>query len=587
MRSRGRAPETRNLEPARAEGFAGEAGQQAMTKHIFVTGGVVSSLGKGLTAASVALLLARRGYRVRLQKMDPYLNVDPGTMSPYQHGEVYVTADGAETDLDLGHYERFTGIPCTRVSNFTTGRIYSAVISRERAGGYLGKTVQVIPHVTDEIKQAIRTLDSPQVDIAITEIGGTAGDIESLPFLEAIRQYRQEIGRDNGLFIHITLVPYIRAAGEMKTKPSQQSVGILRTIGIIPDILICRCEQHLSQEHKDKLALFCNVEPNLVIEEKDVDHSIYEVPLDLAKQDVDVYIMEKLKLHVNPLQLSDWRQMVATLIAPRHGEVEIAVVGKYIRLRDSYKSIYEALVHGGIANDVRVKIRMVESEDIEREGPATWLSGAAGILVPGGFGDRGIEGKIAAAGYARANRVPFFGICLGMQCAAIEFARNVCGLKGANSTEFKEQTRHPVIDLMESQRAVKDKGGTMRLGAYPCALAGGTLARAAYGAKRVAERHRHRYEFNNAYRQPLAKRGMIFAGLSPKGDLVEIVELKDHPWFVGCQFHPEFQSTPLKAHPLFRDFVAAAFKAGGKTGAASPAGAEVKTPTVADEGDNS
>jgi CTP synthase len=529
-----------------------------MTKHIFVTGGVVSSLGKGLTAASLALLLSRRGYRVRLQKMDPYLNVDPGTMSPYQHGEVYVTVDGAETDLDLGHYERFTGIDCTRESNFTTGRIYSAVISREREGGYLGKTVQVIPHVTDELKAAIRALDGDDVDIVITEIGGTVGDIESLPFLEAIRQFRQEIGREDGLFVHITLVPYIRAAGEMKTKPSQQSVGILRSIGIIPDILICRCERHLTDEHKDKLSLFCNVDRKLVIEEKDVDNTIYEVPLDLARQDVDVYVLEKLKLHVNRLDMSDWEAMVQTLIAPGQGEVEIAVVGKYIALQDSYKSIYEALVHGGIANDVKVNIRMVESEEVEKRGPEEMLDGVRGVLVPGGFGDRGIEGKIMAARYARESSLPFFGICLGMQCAVMEFARNVCELDAANSAEFDAETPHPVIALMDEQREVTDMGGTMRLGGWNCVLEEGSKAHAAYGTDRIRERHRHRYEFNNDYRQRMQEKGLTLTGLSPDEALVEIVEIPDHPWFVACQFHPEFQSTQLKAHPLFREFIKAA-----------------------------
>jgi len=534
-----------------------------MSKHIFVTGGVVSSLGKGLTAASIALLLKQRGYRVCLQKLDPYINVDPGTMSPFQHGEVYVTADGAETDLDLGHYERFTGIDCTRNSNYTTGRIYSAVIRREREGGYLGKTVQVIPHITDEIKRAIASLGSDDIDVAITEIGGTVGDIESLPFLEAIRQYRQEIGRDNGLFIHITLVPYLRAAREIKTKPSQQSVGILRTIGIIPDILICRCEKHMSDEHKDKLALFCNVDRNLVIEEKDVANSIYEVPVELAKQDLDVYIMEKLKLHVSSLDLSVWKDMLRRLIKPRNGAVEIGVVGKYIGLQDSYKSIYEALTHGGIANDVKVTIRMVESEDVEEKGAAELLDGVGGILVPGGFGDRGIEGKILAARHAREHGIPFFGICLGMQCAVMEFARNVAGLKAANSTEFDGRTPHPVIDLMEEQKQVKAKGGTMRLGAYPCRLTPGTKARAAYGSDVISERHRHRYEFNNAYREELTEKGLKIAGIYEKGDLVEIVELPQHPWFVACQFHPEFESTPLNAHPLFREFVGAAMKAAG------------------------
>lgn len=534
------------------------------TRHIFVTGGVVSSLGKGLTSAALALLLRQRGYRVKMQKLDPYLNVDPGTMSPYQHGEVYVTVDGAETDLDLGHYERFTGVPCSRHSNYTSGSIYRAVISREREGGYLGKTVQVIPHITDEIKAAIRSLDGDDVDIAITEIGGTAGDIESLPFLEAIRQFRHEIGRRNGLFIHLTLVPYIKAAGEMKTKPSQQSVGILRTIGIIPDILICRCEHPMTAEHKAKLALFCDVDENKVIEEKDVDHSIYEVPLELARQDVDVYIMEMLGLHVNPLDISEWKAMVDTLITPPQGTVEIAVVGKYIGLRDSYKSIYESLTHGGIANKVKVKIRMVESEDVEKSGAAALLDGVCGVLIPGGFGDRGIEGKIQAIRYARENNIPFFGICLGMQCATIEYARNVCGMAGASSTEFAANTAYPVIDMMIEQKKVTEKGGTMRLGAYPCQITEGTEAHRLYGQVTIQERHRHRYEFNNKYREKMQKSGMIFSGLCPGRDLVEIIELKDHPWFVACQFHPEFQSTPLRAHPLFRGFVEAAVRQRGK-----------------------
>jgi CTP synthase len=534
------------------------------TRHIFVTGGVVSSLGKGLTSAALALLLRQRGYRVKMQKLDPYLNVDPGTMSPYQHGEVYVTVDGAETDLDLGHYERFTGVPCSRHSNYTSGSIYRAVISREREGGYLGKTVQVIPHITDEIKAAIRSLDGDDVDIAITEIGGTAGDIESLPFLEAIRQFRHEIGRRNGLFIHLTLVPYIKAAGEMKTKPSQQSVGILRTIGIIPDILICRCEHPMTAEHKAKLALFCDVDENKVIEEKDVDHSIYEVPLELARQDVDVYIMEMLGLHVNPLDISEWKAMVDTLITPPQGTVEIAVVGKYIGLRDSYKSIYESLTHGGIANKVKVKIRMVESEDVEKSGAAALLDGVCGVLIPGGFGDRGIEGKIQAIRYARENNIPFFGICLGMQCATIEYARNVCGMADASSTEFAANTAYPVIDMMIEQKKVTEKGGTMRLGAYPCQITEGTEAHRLYGQVTIQERHRHRYEFNNKYREKMQKSGMVFSGLCPGRDLVEIIELKDHPWFVACQFHPEFQSTPLRAHPLFRGFVEAAVRQRGK-----------------------
>lgn len=531
-----------------------------MAKHIFITGGVVSSLGKGLTAASLALLLQRRGYSVKLQKLDPYINVDPGTMSPYQHGEVYVTCDGAETDLDLGHYERFTGMPCSRESNYTTGKIYSSVIARERDGGYLGKTVQVVPHITDEIKSAIREAGGPGVDVVITEIGGTAGDIESLPFLEAIRQFRQEIGRKNGLFVHITLVPYIKAAGEMKTKPSQQSVGILRSIGIFPDILICRCERSMQEEHKDKLSLFCNVERNLVIEETDVANSIYEVPLELAKQDLDVYVLELLGLHVNRLDIDDWRQMVKTLVSPAATKTEIAVVGKYISLRDAYKSIYEAMTHGGIANKTEIKLRMVEAEDIEKSGAEAMLKNVSGILVPGGFGDRGIEGKISAAQYAREKLIPFFGICLGMQCAVIEFARNVCGMDRANSSEFDGATPFPVISLMEEQKKFSQKGGTMRLGTYPCVIAQNTKAFEAYVLADIGERHRHRYEFNNAYRDKMRGHGLVFSGTSPDGSLVEMVEIEDHPWYVACQFHPEFQSTPLKAHPLFAAFVKAAME---------------------------
>ena len=530
-------------------------------KYIFVTGGVVSSLGKGITTASIALLLSCRGYRVRIQKLDPYLNVDPGTMSPYQHGEVYVTVDGAETDLDLGHYERFTGIPCRKESNYTTGCIYSTVIAREREGGYLGKTVQVIPHITDEIISAIQSLVSDnKIDIAIVEIGGTAGDIESLPFLEAIRQFRQEVGRHNCLFIHLTLVPFIKAAGELKTKPSQQSVGILRAIGIVPDILICRSDHRLEKEHKDKLALFCNVDRELVIEEQDVRHSIYEVPLELAKQDLDTYILELLDLHVSSLQLDDWRQMVESIRAPLNGEVTIAVVGKYISLRDAYKSIYEALIHGGIANSVKVKIRHVEAGDVTEKNIAALLEGVQGILVPGGFGDRGIEGKIRTIQFAREHKIPFLGICLGMQCSVIEFSRNACELAGANSKEFNKNTPYPVIDLMENQKEVDEKGGTMRLGAHSCKLAKGTRAAKSYGCDSVDERHRHRYEVNNQFREILTSKGLVISGVSPDGSLVEIIELKDHPWFVACQFHPEFQSTPLNGHPLFRDLINAGRK---------------------------
>jgi CTP synthase len=532
--------------------------REHVTKHLFITGGVVSSLGKGITAASVALLLRQRGYRVCIQKLDPYVNVDPGTMSPYEHGEVFVTDDGAETDLDLGHYERFADVCCTRNSNYTTGRIYQTVIERERRGDYLGKTVQVIPHITDEIKTAIRSLDGPEVDIAITEIGGTVGDIESLPFLEAIRQYRQEIGTHNGLFIHLTLVPFIKAAQEMKTKPSQQSVGILREIGIIPDILVCRCERPMEEEHLRKLALFCNVRRELVIQEVDVAHTIYEVPLELARQELDTYILEMLDLHVRDLRLDEWCAFVERTIAPKTRTCEIAVVGKYISLKDAYKSIYEALAHGAAANDVQMTIRQVEATEIEAKGAAALLQGVHGVLVPGGFGDRGIEGKIQAISYAREQGIPFLGICLGMQCAVIEFARGVAGIADANSQEFAPTTPSQVIHLMEEQKKVRALGGTMRLGAWPCDLHDGTQAAAAYAALHISERHRHRYEFNNDYRARFEAAGMVIAGTSPDGQLVEVIELKKHPWFVACQFHPEFKSRPLKAHPLFKGFVHAA-----------------------------
>jgi len=530
-----------------------------MAKQIFITGGVVSSLGKGLTSASIAMLLARRGYKVVLQKLDPYINVDPGTMSPYQHGEVYVTVDGAETDLDLGHYERFTEVDCTQGSNYTTGRIYNTVIERERQGGYLGKTVQVIPHITNEIKASIQSLHTDDVDIVMTEIGGTVGDIESHPFLEAIRQFRQEIGKDNGVFLHLTLLPYLGFAGEMKTKPSQQSVGLLRSIGIVPDILCCRCEKHMEKEHRDKLSLFCNVDPEFIIDEVDVANTIYEVPIDLTEQKLDEKILKLLKLPVNEVDLDGWRNMVKRLIEHKEGEIEIAVVGKYISLQDSYKSIYESLTHGGIASDVKVIPRMIESEDIEEKGIGL-LEGVAGILVPGGFGSRGIQGKMMAIRYARENNIPFFGICLGMQCAVMEFARNVCGLEKADSTEFREDTPNPVIDLMEHQRTIRAKGGTMRLGAYPCVLQEGSKAHEAYGTLEISERHRHRYEYNNSFRGIMVENGLVLSGLSPDGELVEVIELPNHPWFVASQYHPEFQSRPMKAHPLFREFIKAAVK---------------------------
>ena len=529
-----------------------------MTKHIFVTGGVVSSLGKGITAASLAMLLKHRGYRVAIQKLDPYINVDPGTMSPYQHGEVYVTDDGAETDLDLGHYERFAELSCSKASNYTTGRIYSSVIARERRGGYLGGTVQVIPHITDEIKAAVRSLAADDVDIAITEVGGTAGDIESQPFLEACRQFKQEAGRGNAIFIHLTLVPYIKAAGELKTKPSQQSVGILRNIGIMPDILVCRSEMPMQKEHLDKLALFCNVAADMVIEEQDVKHTIFEVPLELAKQQFDIKVLEQLELPPRTLDIEQWRKMVDRILHPA-GEVTVAVVGKYISLKDAYKSIYEALNHAGTANNVKVNVRMIEAEELE-SGSDELLKGVNGVLVPGGFGDRGVPGKIRAITYARTKNLPFFGICLGMQCMVIEFARGVAGLSGANSTEFAPDTPFPVIDLMEEQRKMADKGGTMRLGAYPCVLMPGSRAARAYNKPNVSERHRHRYEFNNFYREQLEQCGLKISGTSPDGKLVEIVELPDRDFFVACQFHPEFKSRPMDAHPLFRDFVAAAVK---------------------------
>ena len=529
-----------------------------MTKHIFITGGVVSSLGKGITAASIALLLKKRGYRVEMQKMDPYLNVDPGTMSPYQHGEVYVTDDGTETDLDLGHYERFAGLSCSKRSNYTTGKIYSNVISRERQGGYLGGTVQVIPHITNEIKSAIVSMDSKDVDIVITEIGGTAGDIESLPYLEAIRQFKYEFGVQNSIFIHLTLVPYIKAAGEMKTKPSQQSVGILRGIGIMPEMLVCRCERPMEEDHFKKLSLFCNVNKEMVIEERDVENNIYEVPIELAKQEVDLKILKLLGLEERTLDISDWQKMVDTVISPENGSVEIAVVGKYISLRDAYKSIYEALTHAGIGNSVHVNIRMVEAEELEKDNGTKILENVDGILLPGGFGNRGVLGKLIAAQYARENKIPFLGICLGMQCAVIEFARNVCGMEGADSLEFKPETKYPVICLMEEQKSILNLGGTMRLGAYDCNLKAGTLSFDAYQGKQISERHRHRYEFNSEYREVLEQHGLVIGGTSHDDQIVEIVEVKDHPWYVACQFHPEFKSTPLKPHPLFNRFIAAA-----------------------------
>ena len=531
-----------------------------MAKHIFVTGGVVSSLGKGLTCASIGMLLEHRGLRVRLQKFDPYINVDPGTMSPYQHGEVYVLDDGAETDLDLGHYERFTNAPLTRDCNYTTGKIYLSVIQKERDGNhYEGRTVQVIPHVTDEIKAAVLRLATDDVDVVITEIGGTVGDIEGLPFLEAIRQFALDAGRENCLYIHLTLVPYLKAAAELKTKPTQHSVGALRQIGIQPDILICRTEHPISPEDKEKIALFCNVARQAVIEERDKQYSIYEVPLSLVQNGLDEIIVKRLGLKCGPLDITDWRELVDRVIHPEH-EVRIAVVGKYMKHRDAYKSVYESLDHAGIANRTRVIVQRVEAEEVTGRGAESLLAGVDGILVPGGFGMRGIEGKIEAIKYARTRNIPYFGICLGMQCATVEFARNVLGLEDANSTEFETMTQNPVISLMEDQSSVRQRGGTMRLGACACRLAPESLARRAYGVEEIRERHRHRYEFNNAYRKPFEANGMVPTGLSPDGSLVEIVELAGHPWFLAVQFHPEFLSKPTKAHPLFRDFVAAALK---------------------------
>ncbi len=534
------------------------------TKFIFMTGGVVSSLGKGIASSSIGALLELRGLKVDFLKFDPYINVDPGTMNPFQHGEVYVTDDGAETDLDLGHYERFTAVRTSKKNNFTTGQIYDAVISKERRGDYLGSTVQVIPHITDAIKGKILDL-AEDVDIVIVEIGGTVGDIESLPFLEAIRQMRGDLGRENTLYVHLTLVPYIDTAGELKTKPTQHSVKELREIGIQPDILLCRTDRFLSPEVKAKISLFCNVDKNAVITAKNVE-TVYEIPLNFHEEGLDDKVVEKLNIWTGRPNLKDWERVVKKFKQP-HRETTIAVVGKYVSLVESYKSLTEALRHGGIANDVRVQLRYVDSEQIEKEGPEHLLEGANGILVPGGFGTRGIEGKIKSIQYAREKKTPFFGICLGMQCAVIESARNRCGLKGANSTEFDPQTSHPVIYLMEAwldqhqtvQKRNTDtpKGGTMRLGQYPCRLEKGSLAFQAYGKDLINERHRHRYEFNNTYMEGLRKTGMTFSGVSPDRDLVEIIELKNHPWFLGCQFHPEFKSKPMDPHPLFREFIRA------------------------------
>lgn len=528
-----------------------------MAKYIFITGGVISSLGKGIATASIAKILESCGFKVSLIKFDPYLNVDPGTMNPYQHGEVYVTSDGAETDLDLGHYERFTKARLTRLNNVTTGQIYSAVLTKERRGDYLGKTIQVIPHITDELKGRIRKVaKESRAEIILMEIGGTVGDIESLPFLEAARQFGLEEGRANVIYIHLTLVPYIKVADEIKTKPTQHSVGTLREIGIQPDILLCRTEKPLSEDIKAKISLFCNVPQNAVIEALDVS-TIYEIPLVFKNQGLDKIILRHFGLKPKHTDLKDWQEKVVDrVLHPKHKTV-IAVVGKYIELQDAYRSIYEALRHGGVANDCAVEIKKIDSESVKLEGAEKILEGIQGLLIPGGFGYRGIEGKIKAIQYARENKLPFFGICLGMQTAAIEFARNCLGLKRASSTEFIKHTKEPVISLLEEQRKIREMGATMRLGGYPCQIARKTRAYEAYKRTLIYERHRHRYEFNNRYRPQFLKKGMLFSGIYPKKNLVEILELKEHPWFVGVQFHPEFQSKPDKAHPLFRDFIQA------------------------------
>ena len=526
------------------------------TKYIFITGGVVSSLGKGIAAASIGRLLKERGLRVTIQKFDPYINVDPGTLSPFQHGEVFVTDDGAETDLDLGHYERFIDADLSQANNITTGRIYQNVISKERRGDYLGSTVQVIPHITDEIKSAIRRL-APEHDVVITEIGGTVGDIESLPFLEAIRQFRVDVGWENAIFVHLTLVPFIAAAAELKTKPTQHSVRELMQIGIQPHIVVCRTEHPLGSDIRRKIALFTNVEMDGVIEARDVD-TIYEVPLSLREQKLDEVILRHLGIETPEPDLTIWRSMVERVQHPSRGQVRIAVVGKYTALVDSYKSIQEALIHGGIANDVRVNIDWLSSEQFEEGEGVELLRRYHGILIPGGFGPRGVEGMLEAIRWARENRLPFFGICLGLQCAVIEFARNVCGLVDSHSYEFAEDSADPVICLMDSQLQVTTKGGTMRLGAYPCRLTEGSRAAEIYGVAEVSERHRHRFEVNNQYRDLLTEHGLTISGTSPDGGLVEMIEITDHPWFIAGQFHPELKSRPTRPHPLFASFIEAA-----------------------------
>jgi CTP synthase len=528
-----------------------------LMKYIFFTGGVVSSLGKGLTAASLGTLLERRGLKVVFQKFDPYLNVDPGTMSPYQHGEVYVLDDGAETDLDLGHYERFTSGNLSKLNNITSGQVYETVLSNERKGVYLGETVQVIPHVTNVIKERIQAVGKTQgADVIITEIGGTVGDIEGLPFLEAIRQFAHEVGRENILFVHVTLVPYIKAAGELKTKPTQQSVAKLREIGIQPHIIICRSEEPVEKDVRDKIALFCNVEPRAVLEARDVKNTIYELPLLLHGEHFDDIVCEYLKLNTHQPDLTSWQAFVDRIVNPTH-KVRIAVVGKYIELQDAYKSVYEALTHAGAANDCFIRVVRVDAEDLAHEDASKILAGCHGILIPGGFGDRGTEGKIAAARYAREHNIPYLGLCLGMQIATIDFARHACGMTGANSTEFDKETAYPVIHLLDEQKDVTEKGASMRLGTWKTKFAPGSLAERLYGKPEVNERHRHRFEFNNDYRAQMEEKGLRITGTSPNGDLVEVVEVVGHPFFIACQYHPEFLSKPNAPHPLFRGFVAA------------------------------
>ncbi len=531
-----------------------------MAKYVFITGGVVSSLGKGITAASLGRILKTRGLRVTALKLDPYINVDPGTMSPLQHGEVFVTQDGAETDLDLGHYERFMDINLSQANNVTTGRIYWSTITKERRGDFLGGTVQVIPHITNAIKERIhRVSEASGADVVIVEIGGTVGDIESLPFLEAIRQMRSDIGRESVMYVHVTLVPYLSAAGEAKTKPTQHSVKELRSIGIQPDVIVCRTQRPLSREMRDKIALMCDVDRRAVVQNVDAD-SIYQLPLMLADEGLDDIVVSRLGLPAGPKQLDEWRGLVERA-EDSHGDVEIAIVGKYVNLHDAYLSVAEALTHGGISNGVHVSLRWIDSELIETDGADVHLAGVDGILVPGGFGYRGVEGMILAIEYARTRGIPFLGICMGMQAAVIEIARHRAGLKDANSTEFAADTPHPVIDLMPEQQTVEDMGGTMRLGSYPCALTLGTKVQGIYEETLIFERHRHRFEFNNTYRESLQQAGLVLSGLSPDNRLVEIVELIDHPWFVGTQFHPEFQSRPTRPQPLFQSFVQAAAKA--------------------------